>query len=950
MNLTVIVAVGLLVYMYSEYASIKDQLSRLTKRMAELETRFERTPEPVKEAPKEEEPKPGREPILPSPALYRRPATAMVPRSRPPAIDWERFMGVQLFAWLGGFALFLAAAFFVKYSIDHDLISPLTRVALGAMAGIGLIVAGLYLRRRGYATTVHSLCAAGVSILYADTFASRSVYNFIPAEAGFVLMSLITATSFLLAMRLDSRYVAVLGLLGGFLTPPLLSTGVDHPIALFSYVAVLDVGLMAVALNKNWAFLAVLSAIATSLMEWGWTLHFFNPAKMLTAAGIVIFFNAFYLAATELAGRRQSGNTMEAPAAFMPLASMGFVAYFLSYSILGRNPGLTLGLLIALSLQSAYQAFRRDAFRAWYVFAGLAAFALLAIWTKVYLVQDNLPWGLGYYFAFSVLHSVFPILLRRLRPGAQPFDWGYLAPLGMLAVLLMAMVAGEVMSFLLWPFVLWIGLIALFMAWLAGSLLSAGVSILLVMAAFGVWILRLPDLAGLPGILIILAFFACSMFAAALFMTGRRAPAIFGAWPALKSDPSLTELPLLAASMPFILLAMVCLHLPVKDPSQIFGLMALLDVLLLALVRYRASQASALTALAGTAVVEMIWHSAHYDPARPFPALPWYFIFYAAFGLFPYIFRKHMKGACPWIASAAAGPLHFFLVYKGIADTMGKAYIGAIPALFALPSLWAVRHHLHALAEEDPQRNTLVALAGAIALGFITLIIPVQFDKEWITLGWALEGAALIWLFQRVPHEGLKTWGAALLVVSFARLSLNPAVFSYHPRTVVPIFNWYLLVYGSVAASLLISARWLKEPRHLVGGGDVRSRLRGMAAILSFLLLNIEIADYFSTGAVVTFNFSASLAQDMTYSLGWAIFAIALLVIGIRSASQAARYGSLGLLLTTIVKVFLHDLWQLGQLYRVGSILGLAVILILVSFLYQKFLAPGKIEKERAHA
>src|SRR6202042_3823706 len=105
------------------------------------------------------------------------------------------------------FALFLGMAFFVKYSIDHNLISPLTRVMIGFIAGIGVIVWGLLLRSKGYSVTVQTLCAAGISILYADTFACRSFYNFLSPETAFLLMILITITSFFLAVRLDSKYV-----------------------------------------------------------------------------------------------------------------------------------------------------------------------------------------------------------------------------------------------------------------------------------------------------------------------------------------------------------------------------------------------------------------------------------------------------------------------------------------------------------------------------------------------------------------------------------------------------------------------------------------------------------------------------------------------------------------------------------------------------------------------
>jgi uncharacterized membrane protein len=163
-----------------------------------------------------------------------------------PKIDWERFMGVKLFAWLGGFALFLAVAYFVKYSFDRDLIPPEVRVALGFLTGLGLLVGGVVLKQRKYAVTSQTLCATGVVVLYAVTFACRAVYHFsfFGQVPTFLLMVLITATAFTLAVRLDAMVVAILGMLGGFLTPILLSTGEDNPVGLFGYIALLDAGLI----------------------------------------------------------------------------------------------------------------------------------------------------------------------------------------------------------------------------------------------------------------------------------------------------------------------------------------------------------------------------------------------------------------------------------------------------------------------------------------------------------------------------------------------------------------------------------------------------------------------------------------------------------------------------------------------------------------------------------
>ena len=274
---------------------------------------------------------------------------------------------------------------------------------------------------------------------------------------------------------------------------------------------------------------------------------------------------------------------------------------------------------------------------------------------------------------------------------------------------------------------------------------------------------------------------------------------------------------------------------------------------------------------------------------------------------------------------------------------------GLLPALFALPSLLGLAHLAHKHPPANAARNTQLALYGGVALFFITLIFPLQFRQQWITISWALEGAALCWLFHRVPHPGLRLTGVGLLAVAFARLGLNPLVLSYHARASHPFFNWYLYAFGAVSVALFAGAYLLARPRNLTAGINAPPLLYTMGTVLLFLLVNIEIADWFSTpGApVLTFEFSGNFARDMSYSIAWALFALMLLIIGIRNRSAPVRYASLGLLSVTVLKLFLHDLSELDQLYRIGAFIAVAVIAILASFLYQRFLGSLTHENER---
>jgi uncharacterized membrane protein len=295
-------------------------------------------------------------------------------------------------------------------------------------------------------------------------------------------------------------------------------------------------------------------------------------------------------------------------------------------------------------------------------------------------------------------------------------------------------------------------------------------------------------------------------------------------------------------------------------------------------------------------------------------------------------------------------PLHFLLIYRSVVFVNPDfAYKGLIPAVFALPCLAGLTRLVLTLPKDLPTRNTLFALFGGVSLLFLTLIFPIQYERHWLTIGWALEGAALVWLFRRVPHPGLRLVGVALLVTSFVRLSLNPWLITEYGRTGTPIWNWYLYTYGIVALCLIAAARLLKPPRNIVCDFNVPPLLYSLGTVLLFLLLNIEIADFFSpAGRRLVFNFSDSFEQDMSYSLAWALFAFALLAVGFKINNPPMRYSGMGLLVFTLAKLFLHDLWRLGGMYRIGSLIGLAVVLIVVSFIYQRFLSSPANAKQTA--
>lgn len=328
-------------------------------------------------------------------------------------------------------------------------------------------------------------------------------------------------------------------------------------------------------------------------------------------------------------------------------------------------------------------------------------------------------------------------------------------------------------------------------------------------------------------------------------------------------------------------------------------------------------------------------------------------LYYIVFMLYPlWCGRRVGRALSPAFASVAASALYFLAMRPVVRELGWGAYIGMLPLAQAALLLVQLRMWLRLDAaalpptSDRPRDTTRLAVVAGAALAFLTVAIPLQLEKQWITIGWALQGAALAVLYTRIPHRGLLWWGLGLLGAVFVRLVLNREVFAYYPRSAVPILNWYLYTYLLAAASCF-TATWAWSRTRDIVWGAVRGRMLAAVAgaVLVFLLLNIEIADYYSTGTTITFNFSGSIAQDLSYTLAWALFAVGLLVAGITFRNRPTRLTALMLMTLTLFKGFLHDLWRLGGLYRVGTFVGLAVCLALVALALQRFVLAPKAKE-----
>ena len=302
---------------------------------------------------------------------------------------------------------------------------------------------------------------------------------------------------------------------------------------------------------------------------------------------------------------------------------------------------------------------------------------------------------------------------------------------------------------------------------------------------------------------------------------------------------------------------------------------------------------------------------------------------YAVFVAYPFVLNRRARDSRDPYFTAVLGSVFFFFAARSALLAGGlQAYIGIVPVAEGVVMALILRQLLRVQPAEERDLGRLAVVAAA-SLSFATVAIPLQLDNQWITIGWALEGAALAWLYRRVPHKGLLYAASALLAVVFVRLALNPAIFLYEPRGSMRIINWYLYTYLTCGAAMLLAAWWLSKTDDRIAPRLPRtsSLLPAGAVIVLFILLNIEVADFYATGPEITFRFGVTLAQDLTYTLCWLVFGLGLLTSGIYLHNRYARIAAVALIAVTTSKAFLYDLGSLGGLYRVGSLVGLAVSL-----------------------
>jgi len=378
----------------------------------------------------------------------------------------------------------------------------------------------------------------------------------------------------------------------------------------------------------------------------------------------------------------------------------------------------------------------------------------------------------------------------------------------------------------------------------------------------------------------------------------------------------------------------------------LFSYVALLDLGALLLVVLKPWRRLLVMSYAGTLLLYVGWYSTFYTREQLSPTLSFATLFFAIFAIAPLV-TLQPEGEAPLFASIPAvlafvNAVVYFLQAYAMFEEIDKRDMAwfalALAAVYIFLSRQVQSRKLTPAAAER-----LHFLHLAVALGFITVAIPIRLDAHWITIGWFVEAGVLLWVADRIESELLNLFALAALVLGVGRLLL---IDNFHTEQL--IFNLRLATYA-VAVAVLGVVAWYASRRTDDAAHTVAAVAVVALNVLALVALSHEVADYYSRQMSTLHSprdrrFPAydadwrtiEIERDFTYSALWMAYGTMLMVVGFLRRSAFVRWQALLLIATTTFKVFVYDVSQLDRGYRIVSFIVLGVLLLAISFVYQR--------------
>lgn len=372
----------------------------------------------------------------------------------------------------------------------------------------------------------------------------------------------------------------------------------------------------------------------------------------------------------------------------------------------------------------------------------------------------------------------------------------------------------------------------------------------------------------------------------------------------------------------------------------------LLDAAVLLLVVLKPWSRLLFAAFGGTVVFFAGWAMQFYTDAQFGRTAAFLTVFFLLFAFAPRLMRVRNREQSGWdslsflmlpVANAGLAFLGWYLMLDsahqtGAAPWIAVAFAAFYVAMLRLPGRGVVR------SESAPQ----AAIHLAVAVIFLAIAIPLHTHGRWLTIGWLVLGAALLWVAHRAALRNLR-----LLALFCMALGLGALILIDPAASLTPLLNQRFATYCVAIAICGGIAWWARGLREDEDREELPALRWESLAAASALLVNAltllavgrEIHNYWWS---LRWRGDGSMMRDyrmyaqFTYSAFFMVFGSVLLVPGFVRKSAFVRWQALVLLAVTIGKVFVVDVSQLSQGYRILSFLGLGVLLLAVSFVYQR--------------
>ena len=420
------------------------QVTILEKRISDLEAvprvpsespASPEIPEPVASSPREE----------PETAVIAAKVVAAPPARRESTpIQWERFIGEKALGWFAVGLLVLAAAFFLRYAYKNSWIGPMGRVTIGALAGAALLLAGQQYLRRGWRTFGQMLSGAGVVVVYLATYSAFGFYHLLPREHAGVFLAILVLESMVLAAYYHSLSIALVAVIGGLMTPLLLSSSQDIYPVLFTYLIALDLGVVVLMVMRNWPAFGSIAFLGTHGLFWSWYVNNYHPEKLSWALCFHLILYGIFLGQSIVARRiRRHEDDWESLGRLVVNAVLAFTAIYVLLSQDYRDwmgcaaiVASVVYLLVGRLALVSNQVMSRWVLTSLAIAIGFIALAFPiqadAHWVAFgWIAMATALWWFGLRIDAMVLRAISAILtslavIRVLFVGLPNYDWGQL--------------------------------------------------------------------------------------------------------------------------------------------------------------------------------------------------------------------------------------------------------------------------------------------------------------------------------------------------------------------------------------------------------------------------------------------------------------------------------------------------------------------------------------------